>query len=223
MQEVLSAKMQAFALLRGGEEAIRYSLYHHKDLSAGALLGPYTYFNIAQGGQDPDTTSPSQLTSEDSNMDAAGVLTAPNRMLVTKVCVPVLNSTATAIQVGSVTNGATEGLADDLSRIISRGLFTFRLLNKEYLRLSPLATLGAGLGVWGAVAASTSQATQNVNKILINNGSPSHNEGYRVILPLETQTLFQAQITFPKGGGFTTLTAVRIGVMLHGVLYRPEQ
>lgn len=223
MQEALSAKMSAFALLRGGEEAIRYSLYHHKDLSAQALLGPYVYFNIAQGGQDPDTTSPSQLTQEDSNMDAAGQLAAPNRMMVTKICVPVMNSTATAIQVGSATNGATEGFADDISRIVSRGLFTFRLLNKEYLRLSPLAVLGAGMGVWAAVAASTSQTTQNVNKIAISNGSPSQSEGYRVILPLETQTTFQAQISFPKGGGFTTLAATRIGVMLHGVLYRPEQ
>lgn len=218
MNEVMSAKMNAFAQLRGGEEAIRYSLYHHKDFAAGALVGPYSYFNIPVGAQDPDTGA--AASQEDTNMDAAGLLTAPNRMMVTKVCVPVLNSTATTLAVTSTI--ITEGFKDDVVRVISRGLFTFRLLNKEYLRLSPLATLGAGLGAWGSVSAATTNSTTNITNALVNNGSPSQSEGYKVLLPLETQTTFQAQVGFPKST-LTTVGALRIGVMLHGVLYRPEQ
>ena len=221
MQDILSGKMQAFAMLRGGEEAIRYSLYHHKDFAAGALLGPYSYFTVATGQQDPDTGT--QATQEDTNMDASGLLTAPNRMMVLKICVPILPSTATSIPVGSVALGSVESFKDDVARLVSRGLFTFRLLNKEYLRLSPLGTLGAGLGTWGAVSAASTVAATTITNALVSNGVPSQSEGYKVVLPLETQTTFQAQISFPKGGGLTTLAAVRIGVMLHGVLYRPEQ
>lgn len=221
MNEVMSAKMQAFAQLRGGEEAIRYTLFHHKDFTASTLLGPYQYFNVPIGAQDPDTGA--QATQEDTNMQAASLLTAPNRMLVTKINVPIGPSTATSITVGSTANGATESFKDDVTRIVWRGLFTFTLLNKEYLRLSPLGLLGSGLGVWGSIAAATTNTTTNITNALVNNGAPSSHEGYRVFLPLETQTTFNAQISFPKSSGLTTLAAVRIGVMLNGVLYRPEQ
>lgn len=221
MQEIMSAKMQNFALLRGGEEAIRYSLFHHKDLPAGALLGPYRYFNVPQGAQDPDTGT--QATAEDTNMQAAGLLTAPNRFMVMRICVPILNSTATAVTVGSASNGTTESFKDDVARLVSRGLFTFTLLNKEYLNLSPLGILPAGLGIWGSVSAATTNSSLNITNALVNNGAPSSSEGYRVLLPLETQTTFSAAISFPKGGGLTTLAALRVGVVLHGVMYRPEQ
>jgi len=220
MNEVLSAKMQAFAGLRGGEEAIRYTLYHAKDLAAGALLGPYAYFNIPIGQQDPDTGA--QCSQEDTNMDAASLLTAPNRFMVTKICVPIGPSTLTLIPTGSDVVGTTESYKDDVNRLVWRGLFTFRLLNKEYLRLAPLGLLGAGMGLWGAVSAATLAAGPVITNAIVNNGSPTHNEGYRTILPLETQTTFQAQIGFPKAA-LTTQAAVRIAVHLHGVLYRPEQ
>lgn len=218
MQEVMSSKMAAFAALRGGEEAIRYSLFHHKNFAAGALLGPYQYFNVPQGAQDPDTGA--AATQEDTNMQAASLLTAPNRMLVTKINVPVLCSTATSIPVGSLIT--TESFADDVTRIVSRGLFTFSLLNKEYLRLSPLGLLPAGLGVWGSVSAATTNSSLNITNAIVGNGAPSSHEGYRVFLPLETQTVFSATVGFPKST-LTTAIAVRIGVILNGVLYRPEQ
>jgi hypothetical protein len=220
MQEVLSPKMQAFAGLRGGEEAIRYSLYHAKDFAAGALLGPYSFFNVPVGAQDPDTGT--AATAEDTNMDAASLLTAPNRFMVVKICVPIGPSTLTLIPVGSAADGATESFKDDVTRLTWRGLFTFRLLNKEYLRLAPLGLLGAGMGVWGAVSAATTAAATSITNAIVGNGAPSHNEGYRVILPLETQTTFQAQIGFPKAA-LTTLAPTRIAVHLHGVMYRPEQ
>ena len=220
MNEVLSAKMQAFAMLRGGEEAIRYTLFHAKDFAAGALLGPYAFFNVPVGAQDPDTGA--AASAEDTNMDAASLLTAPNRFMVTKICVPIGPSTLTLIPVGSTIAGGVESYKDDVARLVWRGLFTFRLLNKEYLRLAPLGLLGAGMGVWGAVSAATTTAATDITNALVNNGSPSHNEGYRAILPLETQTTFQAVIGFPKAA-LTTLAATRIAVHLHGVMYRPEQ
>lgn len=221
MNEIMSPKMAAFAQLRGGEEAIKYSLFHHKDLAAATLLGPYSYFNIPVGAQDPDTGA--AATPEDANMDAAALLTAPNRMMVLKICVPILCLSTNTIPVGSTVAGGTESFKDDVARAVSRGLFTFRLLNKEYLRLSPLGTLGAGLGVWGSVSAATTNGTTNITNATMNNGAPSVHEGYRCMLPLETQTTFQAQIGFPKGSGMAVTTGLRIGVMLHGVLYRPEQ
>jgi hypothetical protein len=220
MNEVLSAKMQLFANLRGNEEAIRYSLYHHKDLAAGALRGPYSYFTIPVGQQDPDTGA--AATEEDTNMDAGGLLTAPNRFMVTKICVPIVAITTNTIPVGSDVVGTAVSFKDDVARLVMRGLFTFRLLNKEYLRLSPLGLIGAGMGVWGSVAAATAAAGPVITNAIVSNGAPSCHEGYRVILPLETQTTFVAQIGFPKAG-ITTTANLRVGVVLHGVLYRPEQ
>ena len=165
MQEVLSPKMQAFAGLRGGEEAIRYSLYHAKDFAAGALLGPYSFFNVPVGAQDPDTGV--AATAEDTNMDAASLLTAPNRFMVVKICVPIGPSTLTLIPVGSAADGATESFKDDVTRLTWRGLFTFRLLNKEYLRLAPLGLLGAGMGVWGAVSAAPTAAETKASETAV--------------------------------------------------------
>lgn len=220
MNEILSPKMQAFANLRGGEEAIRYSLYHYKDLAAAALRGPYAFFNIPVGSQDPDTGA--ALAEEDSNMDAAGILTAPNRFMVRKICIPVTCITTDTTPIGSVALPAVEDLKEDIARVVNRGLFTFRLLNKEYLRLSPLGLLGAGMGTWGSIAAATTTGATDISNALVTNGLPSSREGYKVILPIETQTTFQAQIGFPKAG-ITTVANLRIGVVLHGVLYRPEQ
>lgn len=220
MQSVLSPKLQRFAALRPGEEAIKYSLFHHKNLAAGALTSTYRFFNVAKGQQDPDTSA--AASEEDTNMDTGSLLTAPNRMLVTKMNVPITSVTTDTIPIGEADNGSTESLVDDIARLTLRGLFVFKLLNKEYLRLSPLGLLGAGMGVWAALASSTTNSTINLNKTTANNGAPNNAQGYKVMLPIEQQTTFEAAISFPKST-LTTNVAVRVGVVLSGVLYRPEQ
>ena len=220
MQQVLSEKLQRFAALRPGEEAIRYSLYHHKNLAAGALNANYQFFNVPVGAQDPDTGA--AASQEDTNMNQAGILSAPNRMFVTVMNVPITAPTTDLIPVGSADDGATESLADDIARLTLRGLFLFKLLNKEYLRLSPLAMLGAGYGVYGALSAATTNAATTITNAIVNNGMPTRTEGFAVALPLETQTSFEASIGFPKAT-LTTANDLRVGVVLRGVLYRPEQ
>ena len=192
MQEVLSPKMQAFAGLRGGEEAIRYSLYHAKDFAAGALLGPYSFFNVPVGAQDPDTGG--AATAEDTNMDAASLLTAPNRFMVTKINVPIGPSTLTLIPVGSAIAPGTESFKDDVTRLVWRGLFTFRLLNKEYLRLAPLGLLGAGMGVWGAVSAATTAADPPLEppgmRVVSHGFSVGKNDEFSVEEPIANSSRF---------------------------------
>jgi hypothetical protein len=116
----------------------------------------------------------------------------------------------------------TENTNDDIARLTLRGLFTFSLLNKEYVRLSPLGLLAAGYGVWGALSAATTAATTSIVNGTVANGLPTKDGGYTVALPLETQTSFSANIAFPKAT-LTTAFAVRLGVILSGILYRPEQ
>ncbi len=221
MQTVLSDKLQRFAMLRQGEEAIPYTLFHHKNLAAGTLSVKYTFFNVPVGAQDPDTGA--AASEEDTNMYQAGLLSAPNRFLVRKIHVPVTTITNETIPVGSVTDGAVESKVDDIAKVTLRGLVLFKLLNKEYLRVAPIAKFPAGYGLYGALSAATTVAATTISNAFVSNGMPSWNEGYPDALPLETQTSFEGSVGFPKSPQPVTTNAIRLGMMLDGVMYRPEQ
>lgn len=216
MKVRLSAKMQAFATLRAGEESLRYSLYHFLQPAAGALP-TMTYFQNPVAGQDQFGAA---VTQEDSNMDVGGQLSAPNRFLIDRICVPVEPATTEATPVSDAALTAT--IPDDIYQVVKRGYFEFTLLSKPYLRLAPLGLLPAGFGLWAALAGATTVAATSITNAVASNGFPSDALGYKAVLPLETQTTFRAVISFPKAT-LTTANALRIGVVLHGTLFRPEQ
>ena len=220
MRTQLSDKLARFTALRPNEESLHYQLFHHKNLAGGALSAKYTFFNVPIGAQDPDTGA--QASEEDTNMTQSGLLSAPNRFFATKIHVAIAPPTTDLIPVGDDTLGTVESFKDDVSRLVNRGVFTMTLLNKEYVRVAPLGYLGAGYGVYGALAAASTVAATTITNALVTNGMPTKNEGFTVALPLETQTAFSAAISFPKAT-LTTAVAVRLGVVLDGILYRPEQ
>lgn len=213
MNVALSAKMRAFTALKVGEEAIRYTLFHYMNPAAQALP-TMTFFQAIVGQQDQFGA---QVSNEDTNMDVAGTLQKTNRMFVTNISVPIEPSYD---QSQPITGASSGSIGDDIAQVAKRGFFQFFLLVKPYLSLSPLSLLPSATGAWAALANGNVGNTD----VVAHNGFPSGEpvRGYPVTLPLNEQTTFKAVISFPKGA-VTTLNALRLGVQLHGVLYRPEQ
>jgi hypothetical protein len=207
--------MQQFAALRMREESLFYTLYHYQQPPAGALPASISFFQNAPGQTDQFGA---QVTTEDTNMEVGGQLSSPNRMFVTSVC---FSANPATTQNAPITAAASQTIADDIYQLTLRGFFQLFILVKPYLKLSPLGLMPASFGVTGALAASTPAAGPAIANAAIANGSPVET-GYKVALPLETQTTFKATISFDKST-VTLANALRIGILLHGVLYRPEQ
>ncbi len=216
----LRASMQAFATPQPNEEAIRWSWYHYKNLAASAVPSPLTFFNVAVGQQDSDISA--TATQEDTNMQIANAMQNPNRFLATKLSIPISASTATLTPAGDTANGSTEGIADDFLRLVTRGFVVLTIGNgKPYLQLAPIGQFPAGYGPTGAIAVATTNSTLNIVKQIMSNGVPMSGEGYPIALPLTPMMTFAVQISFPKGT-VTLTNAMRIGVVLHGTLFRPS-
>jgi hypothetical protein len=214
MKVTLSAKMAAFARLRPNEESLLWTLYHFMQPPAG-VIPDMTYFKNAPGQTDQFGA---QVTDEDTNLEVGGQLSSPNRMFVSSVCVSIEPAST---QSTPFSGAASQTIADDIWQVAKRGFFQFTMLVKPYLKLSPLGLLPAGYGISAAIAAATPAAGAALTPSLAQNGNPSE-KGYKVAFPLESQTTFKASISFPKSA-VTLINALRIGVLLHGVLYRPEQ
>lgn len=215
----LRASMQEFATPKTGEEAIRWSWYHYKNLAATAVPSPLTFFNVAVGQQDSDITA--TATQEDTNMQIANAMQNPNRFLASKMCIPISASTATLTPASGTADGSTEGIADDFTRLVTRGFVQLAIGNgKPYLQIAPMGQAAAGYGPAGAIAVTTTNSTINIVKQILSNGAPSMEEGYKMALALTPMMTFSVQISFPKGT-VTLANAMRVGVVLHGTLFRP--
>jgi len=98
MQEVSFPKMR-LSRASGRRRGHSVQPLSRQGLRGGRVARPYSFFNVPVGAQDPDTGT--AATAEDTNMDAASLLTAPNRFMAVKICVPIGPSTLTLIPVGS--------------------------------------------------------------------------------------------------------------------------
>ena len=218
MNAKMSPKLQAFTTIGANEEAILQPLYHYKNLAAAAV-SPLTFFGVQQGGSDPDTGA--VASAEDTNMKQAGALPRTNRFLVQKIRVPIIPVTTLVTPVsGAVPVAATEDLSDDIARLVYRGRLIFTIMTKPYLEIAPLGECAAGYGLTGMMGLASFQ-TSNLQKVVVNNGGTLPDAGRKVMLPLTDNSTFNVIVDFPKAT-LTLAVAVRIGVVLDGVLYRPE-
>jgi hypothetical protein len=210
----LSSKLAAFASKMQGEESLLWSFYHYKNLAAAAVPSPLTFFNLSVGQTDSDISA--AATNEDTNMVQPNSLQNPQRFLIQKINVPITPSTANVTPVTDAL-ADVESEADDMVRMIYRGYFVLTIMTKPYLQIAPLGQFGTGYGPTGAFAGTVAAA----NRQIITSAVPSREEGYKVALPIAPQVAFNAQISFPKAT-LTLAMTLRIGVVLHGVLFRPE-
>lgn len=193
-------------------EAITQPLYSYQAYPAAGSAAPLVFFQSQPIGT---------ITSEDTNMQLAGQLPAPQSFLVQGVGIDYLPGTA----VGRFGAESALGQIADFYTILRRGVFTLSIGSKNYLQIGPLMQLPPRAHINGVAAvtdATTPAASlQTVFTVGYSDG-PVFNPRPLLIPPSQN---FQAQIAFPAGAVAipSADASARIGVQLYGTLFRPAQ
>lgn len=203
----------AYAVNRNGVmEAISQPLYSYVSYPAAGTVQPLQFFQSQPVGT---------ITAEDTNMQAAGQLPAPQSFLVQGIGVDYLPGTAAA------RFGAQSALGQlpDVYAILRRGVLTLTIGSKNYLQLGPLMELPPRAHING-VAAASDQTTPGATMQLF--ASVGYSDGPvftpRPLLIPPSQN-FLVTLAWPAGAIPipSADAAARIGVQLYGTLYRPVQ
>jgi len=198
--------------VNGVMEAITQPLYSYQSYPAAGSANPFVFFQSQPIGT---------ITAEDTNMQLAGQLPAPQSFLVQGVGIDLLGGSAAA-RVGAT---SANGLLNDFWAVMRRGVFVLTIGSKDYLQSGPLMQLPVRSHVNGVAAvadATTPAATlQTMIQVGYSDG-PVFNPRPLLIPPSQN---FKATISFPAGAvALPSADAnCRIGVQLYGTLYRPAQ
>lgn len=194
------------------EEAVDQPIYH---IQAYATAGAtqYVFFNTAAGGYSV------------TNMDAQSVLSKGKRFAIFGLGVSFIPGQALAQD--TATTVLNSALNDAKNVLEGAGWLELNILDKNYLRESPLFRVpgGVGLNVGGAAfqrtQASAADGTRQIS--YGTNGVPmlSNMRKLRVPIPLPEQTKFAVTVNFPTAVSITT--AGSLGCWLDGVLLRAVQ
>lgn len=192
-------------------EAITQPLYSYQAYPAAGASTMVFFQNPASG----------VTTREDTNMELAGQLPAPQKFLIQGIGVDYLPGTPT------MRFGAQSALnqLSDVYAILRRGYLSLIIGSKQYLNVSPLMILPPRSHIDGVAALSDqttpAAAMQSVNTVGFSNGDVFK----PTPLLLEASQNFRVEISWP--GGVVPIpsadAAARIGVILYGTLYRSPQ
>lgn len=199
----------------GVMEVISQPLYDYQLYpAAGATQLTFFQTPVGQGTK----------TRQDTNMELAGQLPAPQLFLIEGIAVDYLPGLTAAAPVIFGAQAAT-GQANDVFAILRAGQARLVIGSKEYFTMSPLlqlpprAHLGSSFGAadGGANAVTVQQLRMNV----------AFAEG-PVYMPipmlLEASQNFRVELNWAAAIATATGDALaRIGVQLYGTLYRPAQ
>lgn len=196
----------------GMMEAITQPLFSYQAYPAAGTANPLQFFQSQPIGT---------ITAEDTNMQLAGQLPAPQKFLIQGIGVDYLPGIA-ASRFGA---DSANGQLNDFYAIMRRGLLTLAIGSKNYLTFSTMLGLPVRSHI-GGVAAVASQTTPAA--ALQTYVSVGYSDGDtfkpRPIL-IEASQNFSVTIAYP--GGAVAIpsadAAARIGVWLYGTLYRPVQ
>jgi len=211
------------AMLRPGQyvvqdidkmEALTQPLYSYQLYPAAGATTLSFFTTAAQG-----TT-----TVEDTNMQLAGQLPAPQRFLIEGIGIDWLPGSTAAAPVILGADGVT-GQANDMWAVFRRGVFSLDIGSKNYLRMDPLFALPPRSHMGNNFATSSSTTAAAALNVRMNTAF-SEGPVLRVNpMLIDPGMNFQATINFP-GGAIplpSTDALCRIGVILYGTLYRPAQ
>lgn len=192
-------------------EAITQPLYSYQAYPAAGANTLVFFQNPVSG-----TT-----TQEDTNMQLAGQLPAPQKFLVQGIGIDYLPGSAAS----SLGAASANTPLNDVWAVLKRGYLSFQIGSKDYLNISPLMSLPPRSHIDGvaAVADATTPAASLCSKI-----SVGYSNG-PVFKPnpllLEASQNFKVTISWP--GGAVPIPSgdngARIGVILYGTLYRSPQ
>jgi hypothetical protein len=169
-------------------------------------------------------------TNADTNLSQAGLLPAPQAFWVDgweiqvdagSVATANLFAVQTPNQFNAVAAAAVQSGEVDVNSILSSGVFSFTIMQKEYYREGPLYRLPprANLRIDSAIA-TTSATTAQVGKAKMRaQGNPVRIDPG---LGISTTSNFQAQITWPALVA-TAANNARIGCFMNGWLFRAAQ
>lgn len=192
-------------------EAITQPLYSYQAYPAAGANTLVFFQNPVSG----------TVTTEDTNMQLAGQLPAPQKFLVQGIGIDYLPGTAAS----SLGAANANSQLNDVYTILRRGYLSFTIGSKDYLNVSPLMSLPPRSHIDGVAALSdaTTPAASLNNKISVGycNGPVFKPNP----LLLEASQNFKVTLSWP--GGAVAIpsadNAARIGVILYGTLYRSPQ
>jgi hypothetical protein len=193
-------------------EAITQPLYSYQPYPAAGTVQPLVFFQSQPVGT---------ITAEDTNMQLAGQLPAPQSFLIQGIGIDYLPGTAAA------RFGAESALGQlpDFYAIMRRGVIVLTIGSKNYLQEGPLMQLPPRAHINGvaAVADATTPAAalQTFVSVGFSDG-PVFNPRPLLIPPSQN---FQVSLAWPAGAIPipSADAAARIGIQLYGTLYRPAQ
>lgn len=192
-------------------EAISQPLYSYQSYPA-AGASTLVFFQTPASGT---------VTREDTNMELAGQLPAPQKFLIQGIGVDYLPGLAPQTLGAASANSH----ANDVYALLRRGYLSLVIGSKNYLNVSPLALLPPRSKVVAAGAASNATTAAPALSLQMSRAWADGDVFKINPLLLEASQNFRVEISFP--GGAVAIpsadAAARIGVIFYGTLYRSPQ
>lgn len=198
--------------VQGLSEAITQPLYSYQSYPAAGSATPLVFFQTIPTGT---------VTQEDTNMQLAGQLPAPQSFLIQGIGVDYLPGIA-ASRFGAE---SANGQLNDFYAIAKRGFISLQIGSKVYLSMTSLLSLPVRAHING-VAATADQSTIAASlQSMVQVGYADGPVFAPRPLLIPTSQNFQVSIAFPAGAAAVPSAdaGARIGVWLYGTLYRPAQ
>lgn len=192
-------------------EAITQPLYNYQAYAAAGQQ-QLVFFQVPVSGV---------VNLEDTNMQLAGQLPAPQKYLIQGIGVDYLPGNAA----GRFGAQSANSNFNDAWAVLKRGTLVLTIGSKDYLRIPNLLTLPPRSHM-GGVGWASDQTTPGATMQGVTSAGYADGDVYRPTpLLLEAGQNFSVSIQWP--GGVvpipSTDAAARIGVIFYGTLYRPPQ
>ena len=201
-----------YAVNRPGQiEAIREPLYDYQAYAAAGQTS-LTFFAVPQGQ--------SSKTLADTNMEVAGSLPNPKRFLVLGISVQFFPGTVLPSAAGAA--AGIDSFVNDVWEVFSSTAYVELFIGSKSYVQAPLNAFPATTRLAG-FAGMSDASTAGANLFARTSYAASTGSPYNMQPPvmLEPTQNFKVSINWPTVVAITN--AGRIGVHLHGVLYRNSQ
>lgn len=193
-------------------ESISQPLYSYQAYPAAGAANPLQFFQTQAIGA---------ITAEDTNMQLAGQLPAPQKFLIQGIGVDFISGNAVS-KFGAET---ANGNLNDYYAVMKRGLLTLKIGSKEYFGMTSMLQLPPRAHINGGAAVADSTTAGAALQTMIQFGFTDGDVFRPRPLLIEASQNFGVTISYPGGAQAipSADAAARMGVLLYGTLYRPAQ
>lgn len=193
-------------------EAITQPLYSYQAYPAAGTVNPLQFFQSQAIGA---------ITLEDTNMQLAGQLPAPQKFLIQGIGVDFISGNAVAKFGAEVANGNL----NDYYAVMKRGFLELKIGSKTFFQDTTMLQLPTRSHIGGVAAVSdATTAAANLQTMIQAGWTEGEVFSPRPLL-IEASQNFSVSISYPGGAQAIPSAdgAARIGVILYGTLYRSVQ